>query len=270
MEPLPEYENPPVAEVAIGVQFIPLKALTASHVGLYWQTIRDTFPRAEERPPIAHTVESTERQPFEGAPSVQWSTGLEMPRAGLVDSSESDLLQIQKDRFLYNWRRKPAGADYPRYPAIKSKFLEHWSGYRAFLKSEEIGPPEVDQLELTYVNHIEQGSGWDSMTDLGDLFTAAQWSTRGDFLLPPETFRWAAKFLIDDGAGRLHVEAVPMRVVGSETITFRFMLTARGKPAGEVTDEGIGDWFDRAREWIVRGFAALVAKPTDALWGRRT
>src|ERR1035438_10399713 len=49
---LPDFANPPVAEVVLSVQFEALSRMRAAHFGLFWARIRDRYPRTEERPAL--------------------------------------------------------------------------------------------------------------------------------------------------------------------------------------------------------------------------
>ena len=54
---LPHYVRPPLNEVAISLQFKPLK-LQAALLGFYWQGIRERFPITEDQAPLAHFLEA--------------------------------------------------------------------------------------------------------------------------------------------------------------------------------------------------------------------
>jgi uncharacterized protein (TIGR04255 family) len=45
---LPRFRKPPVTEVVLGIQFQPV--LIPVHIGLYYQTIKDWFPKATVQP----------------------------------------------------------------------------------------------------------------------------------------------------------------------------------------------------------------------------
>ncbi len=271
MADFPDYRNPPVTEVVLGAQFAPLEGFCGPLVGVYWATIRESFPRTEEHPPIAHMVEDL--QVLRGVRSQEMKVGIArgpLPiRAWFISQDETQLLQVQSDRFHYNWRKRSDDQEYPRFPAIRDAYLGHWHGYRAFLEKEGIQEPQVDQCEVTYVNIIKQGEGWESFAEIGDLFTTLRWCTRTDFLPQPETLRWGAKFLLGDGLGRMHVELVPILKMPENETALRFTLTVRGLPSESPSDEGIRAWYEVAHEWIVKGFADMVDERTDSLWGKR-
>jgi uncharacterized protein (TIGR04255 family) len=269
MSSLPDYARPPIVEVAIGAQFAGLDELRAAHVGLFWATIRDDYGRIEEQPPVVHIVEGPSDQQLAGGPELRISTTPDLPRTWFLDSTGNRIIQVQRDRFLHNWRKMTDSDEYPRFPGVKKSFMKHWDGFCRFLENNGLPVPQVDQYELTYVNHIRRGNGWQSVEDLCHLFTSVAWGPRSAFLPPPENILWSAKFRLPEGNGRLHVDVVPVRIPPHGDLAVSLSLTARGMPP-EGTDAGaMSGWFDIAREWIVRGFADLVAEKTDALWGRK-
>jgi len=172
---------------------------------------------------------------------------------------------VQRDRFLHNWRKLKPSDEYPRFPSVKESFLGYWDDFARFLGDHGIRPAP-DQCELTYVNHLRKGEGWDTMADLGDLFSTYTWRTRSGFLPIPDNTRWSLRFLLPDQRGRLHVDVVPVRVQPENDLGIRFSLTARGKPSNIADSASMAEWYDLAREWIVMGFADLVDEKTDRLW----
>ena len=68
MHPLPSYENPPVVEVALSVQFEGPQTLRTPELGLFWQGLRDRFPKLEEHPPLDSVIGQFGRLPRPGSP----------------------------------------------------------------------------------------------------------------------------------------------------------------------------------------------------------
>ena len=163
---LPDYKRPPVTEVAVSIQFARLQGLTAAHIGLYWAKIKDAFPNVMEQPPIVHMVENPEAE-YKFEPFL--SQMPDLPRIWFTDKTGTALIQVQRDRFVYNWRRVKDSDEYIRFPAIKKKFLLRWGEFSSFLKEQGISDPQVDQCELTYVNRIDQGELWESPAKWGNL-----------------------------------------------------------------------------------------------------
>ena len=266
MPPMPDYRNPPLVEVVVGVQFAPIEKLLTPYIGGYWETIREKYSRVDERPPIPHLIEKYPAVSI-GA-EIKMLSKPEMPRIWFIDSSGNRLVQFQHDRFLFNWRKAKSGDEYPRYPSVREEFFLRWEGFCSFLNDEGLPQPKVDQCEVTYVNHILKGGSWDSFGDIERLFTVVNWRTRTEFLPCPESIRLSLRFVLPEKQGRLHVEALPAIVSGTGDEVIRLSLTVRGEPIDRHTTAGLGKWFDLAREWIVRGFADLTAKETDITWER--
>jgi len=266
MAELPDYVKPPVIEVVLGVQFEPLRDLRAAHIGAYWDTIKDEFGAIEEHPTISHMVERP--TPGPAFPSLQVLDQPDLPRTWFIDSSGNRLIQLQRDRFLFNWRKVRPKDEYPRFPIVKKEFFRYWEGFARFLEGVDVAQPEIDQCEVTYVNHIMKGEGWESLSDVGNLFTVFGWTTRSGFLPGPEGVRWTMRFQLPEGQGRLHVDATPV-VLPDRMSAIRFTLTARGVPDSPQETQRLDRWFDLAREWIVKGFADLTSKQMDSRWERK-
>ncbi len=264
----PDYADPPVSEVVMGMQFASLEQFTTAHVGSYWGIIREDFPQVEEQPPIGHMVEGPPAKEGEGAVNLWFAAKPPLLRTWFIDAGGRCLIQVQRDRFLYNWRKREAADAYIRYPAIKESFFRYWQGFEDFLGKSGLPRPSVDQCEITYVNRVDQNSGWNSFGDLHRVFRGFLWKPRVPFLPEPETMSWSLSFRLPEDAGRLHAEAAPVRVQPQNALAMRFTLTARGLPKS-LDDRGLKAWFDLGHEWIVKGFVDLVSEETDKLWQRR-
>lgn len=265
MSDMPNYRKPPVVEVAIGVQFAPITKLTVPYVGLFWDRIRETFVRAEEQGPLPHIVE-----PPPPEPQFILMDKPELPRTWFLNEKGDRILQVQRDRLHYNWRKVQPEDQYPRYPIVKREFFDYWTCFCAFLKEQKFPAPVIDQCELVYVNHIPKEAGWSSVSELSDVFSFFRWVPREGFLPTPDALRWSMRFSLPEKAGWLNCDCVPARVVPEGPEVMRLSLTARGCPSGNINDETLEKWFDMAREWIVRGFVDLTAKQTDKLWEPRS
>src|SRR5690349_15910910 len=94
---LPDFTNPPVTEVVLGVQFNNLSGFQAPHLGLVWEKFRSNFPHIEEHPPIQPAFET-----FGSNPGMSLVMPLVlppwMPRIFFVNDDRTQLLQVQRDR----------------------------------------------------------------------------------------------------------------------------------------------------------------------------
>ena len=268
-KPLPQFDRPPLNEVAFGIQFDPLKNLRVGHMGLYWQKIRQNYPHAEEHIPVAHLVEQKElvaARPFEGE-AISLEAGPLAPRCWFVSEDGLELVQLQSDRFLRNWRQIQGKEIYPRYVSLFKKFQKDWKDFLSFLDEERIGPVNIDQCELTYINHVPQGEGWSEPKDLAKVFKSCADVASFDFLPGPELTSWRTSYLLPSGRGRLHVQVKPGIRNRDRRPIIVLDMTARGIPVS-THQEDVESWFATAHEWIVRGFTDLTTAHMHKLWGR--
>lgn len=267
---LPEFSEPPVIETLLGVQFSPLDAFTVPHFGLYWERIRDEYPKAEVQPPLRPIVErfGAEAQIGEVRSEVAFVTVPEV-RCWFIDQSETRLIQVQRDRFIQNWRKVKGDEAYPRYRHLKPKFEEEWKRFCHFLGEEKLGDPGVDQCEVTYVNHIEIGRGLRSFGEIGAAVAYWSGTSFGDFLPAPETVSLNAQFVIPENRGRLYVAVRPAIRQRDPKEVLQLTLTARGRPQSSALED-IVKWFDLGHDWIVKGFTDFTTRRMHELWGRRT
>ena len=244
---LPDYERPPIAEVACGVRFEPIKGFTLPHSGLYWNTIRTEFPECQHAEPL-----------LDPGMSVDLKTGFPLPRIWFLAPEKSALIQLQTNCFFYNWRKLTEDDTYPRFQVISRRFGELFSGLNSFLQSSDLPRAAPTLYELTYVNHIPRGEGWSSMEDLGNLLVDVKWnSTKARFLPVPTGISWQARFPMSSDACALNVRLVQATRTPDSITGLRLELQAVGN-AKERSDKEMNNWFALAHEWIVRGFEDLT------------
>lgn len=262
---LPDFESPPVVEVALGVQFDPPFSLTSAQLGRIWEIYKARFPKTQDQPPLPSVVESPEvlgpqltRFRVMGTPP--------LPRCWFLNETESELLQVQDDKFIRNWRKTHSGQEYPRYEQIQRAFTDDLARLLEYIEREQLGSPRPVQCEITYVNHIQLGHG-----AVERAFR--MWCpTANEFLPTPEDVRITVRYPIrdDSGAflGRLNIDLQPAFLNVDQSPIVVLTLTARGRPDGTGV-EGVLRFLDRGRDWIVQGFAEVTASQIQAdIWKR--
>lgn len=264
-----KFEDPPVAETILGVQFAPLHKLTAPYQGLFWSKVRHRYPIQEVHPPLAPLAPEI----FKGVvaiPTVKLELTSEPDaRCWFIDETSTQLIQVQRDRFVRNWRKgAPPNDAYPSYELLRPKFEQDWNVFLSFLLEEDLGHADVDQCEVTYINHIELGvGGWNSLGELYRVLTIMGEPRPGAFLPPPEMFVLNTAFVMGNGLGRLHLSAQPAIRTQDRKQVLQMTLTARGTPKSPRTEDVL-QWFDLGHEWIVQGFADLTAPEMHRVWRR--
>jgi len=266
-KPLPEFDRPPLDEVVLGVQFEPLEKFRSGHLGLYWSRVKSRYPTTDDQPPLLHIKEKPEVEPQQ-PPTVMLQLP-SIPRCWFVDESKTLLIQLQQDRFIRNWRQVEGDEAYPRFPRLAQDFRREWEVFLAFLSDENLGEAKVNQCELTYVNNVERGSGWNELSDLPKVFSLLRAPKEGGFLPPPELMSWELRYKLPDGRGRLRAQMTPVFRARDMKMALQLNLTVRGAPAG-ASPEQVFAWFDLAHEWAVRGFCELTEPSMRQLWGEKS
>ncbi len=264
---LPSYERPPVIEVVCGMQYAPIERFQATAYGLLWQRLREEYPDVEQKPPLAQMSERFGEE-ITDERRIELSNVPPLPRLFFVHKTPNWLLQVQADRFLHNWRKSKDSDVYPRFPEVFGKFWSAWETFLEFCNGEGLGDPQVNQLEVTYINHIIQDDGWSGLGTIGEVFPDLYWREKHSFLPSPESIAWKASFTLPEDAGRLHVSLRHALRRDDNKPVLLCELTARGMP--EARDaEAIREWFKVGREWIVRGFADLTSEHVqEKIWRR--
>jgi uncharacterized protein (TIGR04255 family) len=244
----PNYENPPVIEVVFGIQFKTLNQLTTPHIGLFWEKLdKKTYPNFREMPELPHVVEEENPSSGSSQPIIEQYFVPPLPRLFFITTDQSHLIQLQRDKFINNWRKISSGTEYPRFKTLFPQFQDTLNRFSRFVKEINAGDIIPDQYELTYVNHISRESGWQALRNIETVFPDFL-CKETSFLPEPEHVSWRKIYRLPDKQGRLYVSAhdIPGKYV--------LNLTARG------FGTNINSWFEIAHEWIVKGFADLTGK----------
>lgn len=271
---LPEFANPPLSEVALGVQFEPLNGLLGVHIGEYWAEFKQEFPYVEQHAPLEPVIErkGVRVRPL-GPPIAQFLPGPPSPRVWFIDSSKQELIQIQQDRLVRNWRKTGTADIYPRYEKhIRPAFFDTYRRFESFVATHKLGEIKANQCEVTYVNHIDLTVRSNTPHRFSDVFSF--W-TKQDGSNPPglecENITAAIRFEISDETngfiGRLHVTVEPAVNIQTNETAVVLRLMARGRPIGSGV-EGVLNFLDLGRAHIVRTFTSITTEEMHTLWGR--
>ncbi len=258
-----------MAEVVLSLQFKSLSSLTTAHVGLLLRRYRDRLPLIQEHPPLASAAESF-APPAPPRVEVTFEDKPPAPRVWFVNEAKTELVQVQQDRFIHNWRKVGRGTAYPRYERVRERFRDEVSKFEAFLGEEKLGELVVSQCEVTYVNHIERAGEWESHGEIEKVLKNWVPLPAAAFLPAPEdaVLRWRYRISGSSGpAGRLYVTAQPSWSTADGRPVWVMHLMARGAPIGAGI-EGAFEFFDLGREWVVRGFADLTTDAMQHAWER--
>ena len=254
---LPSYRKPPIDEVVSGMRFLIPSDLRITHIGLLWNKFRKDYPNTQHALPIAMT---------KGEIPVESVTGLPLPRVWFINEKDDQLIQFQSDRFYYNWRRRKD--EYPRYQFVIKNLECVLNTLSDFFNDFGLGQFKPLEYELTYINHIPQGQGWNSAENLEGVFRDFNWSaTAHGFLPDPTTVSWQSAFELPGNKGRLNTGLrMATRTTDKAPV---LVLELRATGIGESsTVDAFREWFDLAHEWIVKGFTDLTTPLVHKIWER--
>jgi uncharacterized protein (TIGR04255 family) len=264
-----DFETPPVTEVVCGITFKPFENMLSPHFGLLWEKYKNDYPKCREVAPLTPIIERFEDAPSP-SPDFELRDTPPLPRIWFVHKNETAIIQVQRDRFLHNWRKMEEDDEYPRYDTVIEMFKDHFDTFKNFLREQEFGTLNPLQYEMTYINHIPQGEAWESMNDINKVFSDFSFdSNLKNFLPSPEVVNFRISFKMPENSGRLHaiIRNGKFRNTGKPMLLLE--LTARGISLDKST-ESMWGWFDMAREWIAYGFADLTNKEAQKrIWKRK-
>ena len=262
---LPVFDNPPIVETVLSVQFQRLAAIQSVHLGSFWQRVRDRFPKTEDHSPLPLVVEQAVPTPASFQFRLE-TEPLSPRRLWLVNDSRTEMIQIQSDRFVKNWRKNNDSELYPRYEAvIKPAFERDYQIFCNFLREESLGEIVLNQCEVTYVNHIISGEGWESWSEAGKIFSF--WTQSQNMANQLEDLSLQARFPIlganKEWLGRLYLDIQPALRTSDGKPMYVMQLTARG-----MLGAGL-EFLDIGRQSVVKSFDQFTTPHMHKIWQKR-
>lgn len=257
---LPEFERPPVHEVALGVSFTPLVGLRAVQLGALWERWRGDYPVIEEQPPLPPAT-----APPGGGIAVMFGPP-PVNRHWFFNETGDHLVQLQADRLVVNWRQTVSGQNYPRYRVLREELAARMTDVEELSRRGGWGELAVTDAELTYVNLVLDGEGRPARAEdvLAALTTPIGHQATGSLT---ET-RLSQTFLAGKGehALALQVTSAPgLDTQGGQALVLT--LSVRGTvPAGSWSASL--DLLDRAHQHLVSCFSSITRPAMHELWGK--
>lgn len=270
---LPDFERPPVVEVVLSLQFEPISKLQVQHIGFLWSHFQNRFPKVETKPPLDPVFEFLEPKPARPTLRFEVSEFPPFPRVWFMKESGGELLQIQSDRFIHNWRKSGDASVYPRYEHIREQFRQELQLFMEFLADNQLGEVRPNQCEITYINHLESGRGWKTHGEAPLVLRSLTSDFEVPFLPQPEAVRFSTRYLLSHEAdgkpcGRLYVDLNPALSAETQDPIFILNLTARAVPAKPDIAAAM-DFYDQGRRYIVCTFDAITTDAMHEIWGKQ-
>lgn len=178
------FERPPLVEVSFGLFFEPLRDFRTSHFGAFWTRLRPEFIETADKPVVAEQASTISFQQ-------EW---FPLPRVWYVHKDKTQLIQLQTDRFYFNWRKASDGTLYPRFDSLEPVFMKYLGVLNSFLSDEGLGTLNILACELTYTNHLFQGEEWSDLASAAELFPGALCSRSPAALGTSKGFAWQGQY----------------------------------------------------------------------------
>ena len=253
------FHNPPVSEVVVATYFTqPIADFRNQHVGLFWNRIRDRFPISHQQLPVGIRADVSPGEPFP------------MPRYWFVADDEISLIQLQKNAFIFNWRRRENNK-YPHFNrSIKPEFDRLYSELESFLATDvDAQPISIDLCELTYVNTVEQCDYWTGPGDTAKVIPSFTAISSGVGNGAPSDFSCFYTYRVESD---LHLgvtvrSAVAPQPSNKPVLVFEIKASAR---LGSSPKSTAYLWFERAHSTVFKCFLNMTDEQIQYnCWGRR-
>jgi uncharacterized protein (TIGR04255 family) len=257
---LPDFRDPPLNEVVLGVQFAQAKGYSQIRAGEVWGLFKSGFPEVEEQPPLQPSFEVF-GLPQGAQMGLGFITGPTHDRFWFLTRQKDELIQFQHDRLLHNWRKVGDGTnEYPRFERMIEKFQAELAALEAYFASLAPQSLIINQCEISYINLIPWEDGpaeaWLRFVHFG--------GTPVDDLTA--MFRRALPAAEGKPRARLICEAVTA-VVPPTRRAIRLTLSVRGAPARTDAPAAL-EFLQHGREVVVRTFAEITTESAHQKWQR--
>ena len=250
------FENPPVNEVVVATYFNPgLSDLRSEHIGLFWEKIKGEFPAVSQQFPVGIGLDVIADEPFP------------MPRYWFTAGNEINLIQIQRNAFIFNWRRRGDGA-YPQFHKnIKPTFDKYYGLFDEFIRTEiNIADPTIDLCELTYVNVLERCEFWTGPQDTTKVIPSFSIPAPGIDVSESPGFNCNFTYSVSTDL-QLNIgirSAVKTQQQNAPVLIFEIKTSVRFE---RVAKSRADEWFERAHDTIIKSFLGMTSRDIqDRLW----
>lgn len=256
------FKYEPLVEVVAGIQFAKLEQFKAPYLDSVWQAFgKKQYPKCQE-------MDLLPKITAEPTISVGFVSASELPRIWFLSKDDTKLIQFQRDRFLYNWRKIDGAKDntYPRYKTVIANFMGHYEQLEKSLQHLKVEVPNVEMLELTYINIIpaEHIKG---LNNIGDAFRDMAWHKGKRFLPAPNKLNVFWQFQIPATKALMNVHLVTAQRIQDGKPVIKLEISVHGQSV-DKTAGSMKRWFDISHDWIINTFDDITTPAMHKLWGK--
>ena len=264
-----DFVRPPIEEVVLSVLFESLAGFLAPHLGEIWQELKkEGFVNIAEQPLVLPTMEHFSN--IGGESELHIGNVPNLARIWFIHKDGDQIIQVQRDRFAFNWRKTKAEQNYPGFSAILEKFEGFYNRFGETIQNMEVGTLTPLQYELTYIDQLMQGEGWNNLEDMGKIYNLFMDSQSSDsFWSGAESMMLQASFPIGDLHSRLYLTIGNRVSVSDQRQTLQTDFTMRGFP--QNAEHAMPAWFKWARDRIREKFVRMFTEDIQTqIWERKS
>lgn len=261
---LPGYERPPVTEIIVAVQFLPVAKFGMPEALAVARALPD-WRIADVPPALSPIVEPEPGRPQQ--PSFNFSLGTPPVRVLLESPDGRWLAQVQQDRVAVHERKGESGVR-PSFANVRPE-LERF----VCAVSVGVGRPILtgdhrpELVEVIYENPIPPGEGWEGFGRLDQVLRVLAKPQLPAPFAEIEQGAVGLTFVLrrqDAFAGRLHVSVNPaIDASGAPMLHLRLMSRRY------VGDHDLDVVLEECHRDIVEGFTAMTTDAMHRYWGRQ-
>jgi uncharacterized protein (TIGR04255 family) len=269
-EDLLTFSRSPLDEVVLGIQLQEELGDEAFALADFWPRIRKDFPKLDRQPPLPAVTESFEA-PTEAQPTVEFVTAPIPARYWFISQDEQQLLQLQPDRFLLNWRKRQPTDTYPRYRVLRDQFRARIQELSEAAEgtAERVFAPSW--CEISYINHVGP-RGVQERQPLSDVLRLIE-TLPLSALGAPEDTQLQQRYIVSDPSGdplgRVYLSVAPALRKDDGSPIYVLTLLARLAPPSTDVDAVMAT-FDQARRLAVETFRDVTTPEMHEAWGLET
>jgi uncharacterized protein (TIGR04255 family) len=263
-----DFDAPPLVEVAYSIQFEAIPNFHIAMFGVIWETFRECYPIVEYAQNIQHIVEKFGVVSDRPQPGLQLvNSPFNTERAMFYSEDKQFLIQIQDDRFVFNWRKYGIqDCVYPRYEVIKKRFLDELLSFQQVLEKNNFEPLVFDQMEMTYINHIDLDLS-SANEVFKNIFDNSSFTEDAEI----ERINLDIKQLLKyEGRriGRTHTSIQQGNRLSDKSELFVLKFITRAHPVGDGI-EGVLPVIELMRNTINNRFKSITSEKMHSVWEKR-
>jgi uncharacterized protein (TIGR04255 family) len=269
-----DFDRPPLGEVALLAQFVPLLQMRNFDFIDLWSRSEffKSYPDVQEYAELPDFYERFDAPTGGGYTQAGHEVirGRPVARYNFRNEEQKEQIQIQRSRIGFYWQ---SGKTYPRFPYVLDRFKRDYSIFDYFVRERKWGGVVPNQCAISYSNRIAKGEGWEKREDLERVVTF--WRPDTSQALQPgmtlEDFGNVLAFKIfddDKPVARMYVTASIREADGENPEVIQLDLIFRGPPAAPDLS-GVMKFFEMGHRYIVTTFKAVTTKTMHELWGEQ-